>query len=130
MRTDHPLADREHLEVDNLVGERLILRPYCQKWTACAAMLEANGVDIASNHEVASDRDASRLLEAGLGIAVVPASTRVSEKLRKIPIAPSFEKSIHLYAVAGRSRSQALIGLINLLRSADWSRFQTTVAVS
>jgi hypothetical protein len=60
---------------------------------------------------------------------VVPGSTRVGDSLLKIPLEPSFQKEIRLYTVSGRARSQALKGFIDLLRSADWSRFKVAELV-
>ncbi len=124
MRLDHPLANLTELEPASLAGERLIARPYCSKWASCVSLLQDAGLDIDNSHEACSDHDVVRLLEAGLGVAVVPVSTRVGASLCKIPLLPSLKKSIHLYAVAGRHRSKALNGFINLLRSADWNRFK------
>ena len=123
MRDDHPLAGHASLDADSLIHQRLILRPYCQQWSACATLLQTHGIELSDCHEVTSDRDVYRMLEVGLGIAVVPLSTRVDDRFRKVPLSPSFEKEIRLYTVAGRERSKALVGLINLLRSSDWSRF-------
>lgn len=124
MRADHPLAGKDALRAEDLTEQRLILRPYCHKWLECAALLKVNGIDTSASHEVTSDRDAFRFLEAGLGISVMPISTRVGETLRKVPLAPSFEKEICLYSVAGRARSKAETGFINLLRSSDWTRYE------
>ncbi|MGX1501303.1 DNA-binding transcriptional LysR family regulator [Labrenzia sp. MBR-25] len=124
MSVEHPLAHKTELELADLAGERLITRPYCSMWADCASLLAEAGIDIDNCHEAGSDRDVIRLLEAGLGIAVVPTSTRMGDKSCKVPLSQVFKKSVHLYAVAGRQRSKALNGLINLLRSADWERFQ------
>jgi len=124
LSVEHPLAARTMLDLTDLASERLITRPYCSVWPACASILREVGVDIDRCHEAGSDRDVIRLLEAGLGVALVPLSTRIGDRSCKIPLSHDFKKSIHLYAVAGRQRSKALNGLINLLRSADWDRFQ------
>ncbi len=124
MNIENPLAEKIELDLAGLVGQRLITRPYCTKWAACASLLEQAGVDVSNSHVAGSDRDVIRFLEAGFGIAVVPVSTRIGEGLCKLPLSEEFRNPIHLYAIAGRQRSKALNGLINLLRSSDWERFQ------
>lgn len=120
----HRFANLNYLDPADLGDERMILRPFCEEWRECRALLEASGVDVSHCHEVASDRDAIRLLEAGLGVGLLPASTRIGGSLRTIRLANPFERIVRIYAVAGRQRSPALNGLMNLLRAADWTRFE------
>ena len=127
-RKDHALASQNSVAPADLVGQRIIVRPYCEQWKECRALLEASGVDNRHYHEVASDRDAVRLLEAGLGVGLLPASARVGDNLCKIELANPFERTIRIYTVAGRQKSTALSGLINLLRSADWARYESAPA--
>lgn len=120
----HRLAGVTSVDPAELADERMILRPFCEEWRECRELLEASGVDIGHCHEVASDRDAIRLLEAGLGVGLLPASTRIGDNLRTIRLANPFERIIRIYAVAGRQRSPALNGLMNLLRAADWAQYE------
>jgi len=128
LRKNHALAGKVVFDVDDLSNERVITRPYCEQWQECWTMLEKYGVENAQCYEVANDHDAIRLLEAGLGIVLLPSSVRIGENLRKIPLADTFERTIRIYAVAGRRRSQALSGFMNLLRSADWTRYENPVS--
>ncbi len=128
LRNDHPAAVRSSIDPTELAGERVITRPYCEQWQKCRELLDASGVETHLCHEVDSDRDAIRLLEAGFGISLLPNSVRVGENLIRIPFTNRFDRTIRLYSVAGRLRSPALGGLINLLRSADWHRFESAAA--
>jgi len=116
----HRYADLLSVDVADLAGERIVARPFCELWSKTQALLEAAGVDASPCYEVTSDRDAIRLIETGLGVGLLPASTRVSDELRKIAIASKIERTVRIYTVAGRQRSPALSGLMNLLRSAEW----------
>ncbi len=124
IRDDHSAANSQSLDLSDLARERVITRPYCEQWRECWSLLEASGLDAHQCHEVDSDRDAIRLLDAGLGVGLLPNSVRVGERLIRIPLASPIERTIWLYSVAGRQRSQALTNLMNLLRSADWGRFE------
>ena len=111
---------------DDLSGERVIVRPYCEQWPECQALLNEHGLEPAQWHEVACDEDAVRLLEAGLGVGLVPTSMRLGERLRCLALENLMERTVRLYAVAGRQRSPALTGFIKLLRSADWSSYEAS----
>ena len=124
VKEDHAFASQKSVDPADLAGERVIMRPYCEQWKECWALLEASGVDSRQCHEVASDRDAIRLVEAGLGVGLLPASARVGNELRNIALANPFERAIRVYTVAGRQRSPALSSLMNLFRSADWTRYE------
>ena len=56
--------------------------------------------------DVASDHDLLSLLEANLGIAIMPQSARGSSALRGVMIdGLALKRSVSLYAVAGRQRN-------------------------
>jgi len=122
--SEHPFASRDSVDLSDLRDERLIVRPYCEQWQDWLALFEAVGVDVRQCHEVSSDHDAICLLEAGLGVGLLPQSIRVSGDLRKVALTKPIERTIRIYAVAGRQRSPALSALLDLLRSADWTHYQ------
>jgi DNA-binding transcriptional LysR family regulator len=86
------------------------------------ARLRAAGGPAANAHEVETDRDTTALVEANLGIAVVPASAPRSSAQRRMKL-PAFdlERTVSVYAVAGRRRAPEATTLLNMLRSADWT---------
>ena len=123
---NHPLVGKATVAPDDLSREHVIFRPYCEQSKECAALLAANDVNVDQCHDVERDRDVIRLLESGIGVGLLPVSVRLCETLRKIPLTNPFERTVRIYTVAGRERSQAMSTLLNLLRAADWSRFMST----
>ncbi len=116
----HPFAKMNSVEPRKLKGERMIARPFCELWDHFVTLFEENDVDVTHGIEVTCDRDAIRLIEAGLGIGLLPSSTRAGDDLRKIVLTKQVKRTIQLYLVSGRERSPALSAFMNLLRSADW----------
>jgi len=51
---------------------------------------------------------------------VVPASMLRRSQLSRAPCPLEFERTVTVYAVAGRQRSKEAAALLNLLRSTDW----------
>src|SRR5882672_6899520 len=70
----HRLADREVVEVENLREERLLVRTYCEQAEELAAFLRGNGIAVEHAHEINSERDLITLLDANMGVAIVPRS--------------------------------------------------------
>ena len=88
-----------------------------------AAGLSAKGVAADAAHQVTTDDDLVALLEAGFGVAVIPASTAKTERLCRVPLnGLELRRTVAIYSVAGRRRSAAATTLLNLLRAADWPR--------
>jgi DNA-binding transcriptional LysR family regulator len=118
---DHPLASRPSIEIADLEGERLLIRSYCELTAQLNARLNGEGMTHPPCHEVASERDLLSLLENKFGVAVVPESTFVPSSIRRIPIpALHISRTVFLYAVAGRPRSNAASTFIKQLQAADW----------
>ncbi|HVN01010.1 MAG TPA: LysR family transcriptional regulator [Caulobacteraceae bacterium] len=120
---DHPLAMRNDLAFDGeaLRGERFLVQVGSELAEQQIARLRAGGVPVANAHEVETDRDMAALLEANLGIAVAPATAPRSAGLRrlKLPLL-DLQRTVSVYAVAGRRRPTEAATLLNLLRAADW----------
>jgi DNA-binding transcriptional LysR family regulator len=65
-----------------------------------------------------------QLVEANIGIAVVPRSARTPQALRLAEIADlDLSRTVHLYGVAGRQRTAVAAAILRLLRGADWSQY-------
>jgi DNA-binding transcriptional LysR family regulator len=115
----HKLAgDMPTLNVDAVKEERLLryATSGAEEWESSIA-----GVDWENVHEVQSCRDLERLIAEGIGVAIVPPSTLRSAAVRHLPFAaPGFERTVHIYSVAGRPRSREAAALLNLLRATDW----------
>ena len=71
----------------------------------------ANGIALSNAHQVETDSDLAAMLDANLGIAIVPASALKSSRFARLNL-PGFDlrRTVAIYAVAGRRRSpQTLI---------------------
>ena len=53
-------------------AEQLLSRHYCEHSERVNASLRERGLDVERSHEISSERDLIQLLEADIGIAVVP----------------------------------------------------------
>jgi DNA-binding transcriptional LysR family regulator len=120
----HRLARAPAADLDELTQERLLLRPYCEQAEQMAALLRSRSVYSAHTHELLSERDLLSLLEANIGVAVVPRSVAIPESLTRLPInefPPN--RTVYLYAVAGRPRGGPATTFMKQLNSADWSAY-------
>jgi DNA-binding transcriptional LysR family regulator len=118
----HPWAMRNRVGFADVAGQRLISRPYGEQADAIAALLKSHGIEQKSGDHVVSDQDLLALLEANLGVAIMPQSARGSSTLRGVMIdGLDLKRPVCLYAVAGRQRTPAAAGLAKLMRAADWS---------
>jgi len=120
---EHAMARQDAIDLVQLSGERLLIQVDAEMAGELDRCLCAAGIDTgAAAHRVASGYDLVALLEANLGVAVMPASMTQSARLRRIPLAGvDLERPVALYAVAGRRRSVAGNTLMNLMRATDWS---------
>jgi DNA-binding transcriptional LysR family regulator len=120
---DHGFAGRNAIGFDQLVGERFLVLAGCEVADEFSRRLSVQGITTAGTHQVATDCDLLALLEAILGIAIIPASAIWSERLRRVPLKGlDLSRPVTLYGVAGRQRSPIARTALNLLRAADWSR--------
>lgn len=119
----HPLASRNAVSLDQLKGERLLKRTFCEQMDKLDALLREKGVTSSVEHAVASETDLAALLDANVGIAIAPRSTAMTATpgARYIAITDlEFQRTVYAYTVAGRPRSLAGNGLLKLLRAFDW----------
>lgn len=82
--------------------------------------LAAAGVSVDDAHMLDSLRDLEALAAAGLGAAVIPASTLRKSSLKRARSPFNAERTVTVYGVAGRQRSKEAATLLNLLRATDW----------
>ena len=91
---------------DDLRTERLVVRTYCEIRDELLDVLRAREFDVTRFHEVSADGDLISLLEAGLGVALVPRSTRSPDTLMRIAVdGLEIKRTVHLDGVAGRQRT-------------------------
>jgi DNA-binding transcriptional LysR family regulator len=120
---EHDLAARNSIELTDLAKSRLLSRRYCEHSERLNESFrgEQRAMQI---HEISSERDLMQLLEANLGIAIVPRSTRMTPALRVADIRDlNLSRTVHLYGVAGRQRTAVAAAILRLLRGADWSQY-------
>jgi DNA-binding transcriptional LysR family regulator len=120
----HPLASRDTIEVGDLRAEQLLSRHYCEHSERVNASLREHGLDIERSHEICSERDLIELLEADIGIAVVPDTSTIPATLKRAPVEGlDARRTVRLYGVAGRERTAVASAVMRMLRGADWQQF-------
>ena len=120
----HPLATRETIDVGDLRAEQLLSRNYCEHSTRVNSSLREHGLDVERSHEISSERDLIELLEADIGIAVVPDTATIPPTLKRAAVEGlDARRTVHLYGVAGRERTAVASAVMRMLRGADWQQF-------
>jgi DNA-binding transcriptional LysR family regulator len=120
----HRLAAEESVPIAELQKERLIIRNYCESTAALLDLLRSREFDVARYHETSAESDLLALLDAGVGVALVPRSTNAPNPLVRIVVSElDFSRTVYLYGVAGRQRTPVASALMKMLRAFDWSRF-------
>lgn len=119
----HALASRNAVTLQQLTGERLLRRAFCEQADKLDVLLREKGVACTVEHAVASEADLATLLGANVGIAIAPRSTAttMASGARYVAITDlEIQRTVYAYAVAGRARSPAGNALLKLLRAFDW----------
>lgn len=120
----HPLADREDIGFEDLRTEQLLSRNYCEHADRLSASFRSHGVDVDHSHEISSERDLIEMLEADIGVAVIPRSATIPDTLKRVTVDGfDLRRTVHLYGVAGRERTAVAAAAMKMLRGADWSRY-------
>ncbi|MGJ4889322.1 LysR family transcriptional regulator [Bradyrhizobium sp. HKCCYLRH3099] len=121
VRTDHPLAGRNPVEIDDLRAEQLLSRTYCEHRNRISDSLREHGLDIDRSHEISSERDLIELVQADIGVAMMPHTSLVPDTLKRTAIAGlDARRTVNLYGVAGRQRTAVASAVMRMLRGADW----------
>jgi len=124
VNADHRLADQDSIDLEDLRSEQLLSRGYCEHASRLNTSLREHGVDVDHCHEISSERDLIELLEAGIGIAVVPDTSRMPQTLKRSSVEGlDARRTVSLYGVAGRERTAVASAVMRMLRGADWRRF-------
>ena len=118
---NHHLADKTAIEIDDLGPERFLVRKHCECGAEIAELLRKKGASIDQRHEVSSDQDLISLLELQVGISVLPRTVVSPPSLLRTHITGiSMQRTVFLYAVAGRQRSPIGAMFMKMLRAASW----------
>jgi DNA-binding transcriptional LysR family regulator len=117
----HRLAEKDNIDLEDLRSEQWLSRSYCEHAARLSAALRERGLDVDRGHEVWSERDLVELLEAEIGIAVIPDTSPVPQTLMRAAVdGLDARRTINLYGVAGRERTTVASAMMRLLRGADW----------
>jgi len=117
----HRLAGRDTIEFDELHSEQFLSRSYCEHRERLQQALREHGLDTDCEHEISSERDLLALLEADIGIGVVPHTSQIPQTLSRARIdGLDARRTVHLYGVAGRERTAVASAIMRMLRGANW----------
>jgi DNA-binding transcriptional LysR family regulator len=117
----HRLAGRDRIDVEDLRAEQLLSRAYCEHAERLGASLREHGLDIDRGHEISSERDLIELVQADIGVAVIPDTSAIPPTLERTTVEGlDARRTIHLYGVAGRERTAVASAVVRMLRGADW----------
>ena len=115
VNASHAFAGSDEIEPSALAGERLLSLPGASQIDALVAQI---GADAVARREIATTDDIVSLVEAGIGIAILPERTTLPMDLVRVDIAGTcLDTTISLHAVAGRQRSAAAQALIKIVRA-------------
>jgi DNA-binding transcriptional LysR family regulator len=117
----HRLAGQASVDIDDLRAEQLLSRNYCEHAVRLGNSFREHGLDVDRSHEISSERDLIELLEAEIGVAVIPDTSPIPETLKRTNVAGlDARRTVHLYGVAGRERTAVASAVMRMLRGADW----------
>lgn len=120
----HALAKRDRVDFEDLQSEQLLSRHYCEHAGRINETLREHGLDVERKHEIASERDLIELLEADIGVAVIPRTATTPATLKRAAVEGlDARRTVHLYGVAGRERTAVAAAVMRMLRGADWQQF-------
>jgi DNA-binding transcriptional LysR family regulator len=120
----HSFAQRPNIPLEELKQERMMVRTYCETTPELLDLLRMREFDVTRFHEVSADGDLLALLEAGLGVALLPRSTQSPVTLVRIAVEGiELKRTIYLYGVAGRQRTAVASAMMKMLRAYDWSSY-------
>jgi DNA-binding transcriptional LysR family regulator len=118
---EHRLAKQDNVDLEDLRAEQLLSRTYCEHAERLGASLREHGFDVDRRHEISSERDLIELVEADIGVAVIPDTSPIPQTLKRAPVKGlDARRTVHLYGVAGRERSAVGSAVMRMLRGADW----------
>jgi DNA-binding transcriptional LysR family regulator len=122
---NHPFASKVAVSSAEVMSERVLCRAHCENLAEVTAFLTEQGVRSANAHRVNSESDVVALLESHMGVGIMPRSSARSAGVCLLDLEGlNLNRTVSVYAVAGRQRSTAAGTFIKMLRAADWSTLQ------
>ena len=118
---EHRLFGRNHVEFKDIASDTLLVDSRCELSDRISGLLMASGVTDARIHRVATQADLLTLLEANLGIAILPVGAARSEGISRLPLIEfDLARTVTVHSVARRRPGTAAALLVKMLREADW----------
>ena len=127
--TDHRLFEENILDIEDLTEEVVLPRHHCEQAAFFEDFFDRHSIDQNVKHLITSESDLVALVEAGLGVALIPDYAPLPGTVKKIAMKePGIRRDILLSTVAGRPRSPAANVFLKYLRSANWpEKLQTAI---
>jgi DNA-binding transcriptional LysR family regulator len=119
----HELASRLAVDVEDLQRELVLRRRGCEHGDQMVTFIRASNLDVDFSHEIDLEQDLISLVEAGLGVAILPDSTSIPATLARTTVnGIDLRRTVYIYGVAGRERSPVASAILKMVRATDWSR--------
>ncbi|KAB2913975.1 MAG: LysR family transcriptional regulator [Hyphomicrobiaceae bacterium] len=119
---DHPFAKDKGVSLSQLSDQQVLICAQCESAKTLAQALDERGVATDNGHRIGSVHDLVALLEANLGIALLPQTAALHPALRRVPVLDlEMSREVSLYGVSGRQRAPVGDAIMKLLRARDWS---------
>ena len=116
----HALSGKGAAEISDIASETLLINTECDLADEFAACLKAHDVVAQRSHSAAT-HDVLTLLEADLGVAVVPIGAAPGEGVIRVPLSNlHLGRTVSAYAVPARHARPVSATLLNMLRACDW----------
>ena len=126
----HRLSTLTSTNFRDLMSETFLIDIDGELMTNLVQRLNAAGIESIARQRAVTDADLISMLEADLGVAVLPASTALSDLLGRVPVVDlDLTRTVAVYGVAGRRRTLAGNSLLSLLRAAQWPTYASADAV-
>lgn len=90
--------------------------------------MREHGLEIDCGHEISNEHDLIELIEADVGIAVIPDTSPIPQTLKRTSVDRlDARRTVHLYGVAGRERTAVASAVMRMLRGTDWQSANRSV---
>jgi DNA-binding transcriptional LysR family regulator len=128
----NPLTEKSSVLLGDLRDSEFLSSGFCEYAERLRDALRSREVDADRCHEISTQLDLVKLLEADIGVALAAGSTSFPSTLKCLPIDDlDVRRNVQLYGVAGRERTAVACAMMKMLRSADWCQpgDPTTISV-
>ncbi|WP_161973794.1 LysR family transcriptional regulator [Hwanghaeella grinnelliae] len=119
-----PLALQSSVTASDLSDAVFVTRRHCESSEAIVDALRRMNVAMSEGYSADRESDFETLVSSGAGVGFAPQSIvkNAGATVVALPVEGlDIQRTVSLFAVAGRRYSPAAAGLVRLARSADWS---------